>query len=131
MCVRLIPVDDSASWLALESCKTSPKAVIVTGPFIPLVLTAAVIVCAILKTLTPAGKLQFSKSHHTETLTFRDSSSWRLAEKLEWDEYCDDEDWEVEKWEIFTSSGEELEEVKSKRVFGESNGGLMMVEWER
>ena len=92
MCVRLIPVDDSASWLALESCKTSPKAVIVTGPFIPLVLTAAVIVCAILKTLTPAGKLQFSKSHHTETLTFRDSSSWRLAEKLEWDEYCDDED---------------------------------------
>jgi len=43
MWAKLIPVEESASWLALESCKTSPKAVIWIGPLIPLPLTAAVI----------------------------------------------------------------------------------------
>lgn len=73
--MRLIPVAERASWFGPGSCKTSPKAVIVTGPLIPLFLIAAVMNCDTLKTLTPTGRLHFSKSHHTETLTDRDSSS--------------------------------------------------------
>lgn len=73
--MRLIPVAERASWFDLGSCRTSPKAVIVIGPLIPLFLIAAVIDCATLKTLTPTGKLQLRKSHQTETLTDRDSSS--------------------------------------------------------
>lgn len=96
----LIPVDESASWLTLDICTTSPKAVIVTGPLIPLALMAAVIVWATLKTFTPAGTLQFSKSHHTETLTFLDSSSCRLGEVLE----------EVEKWATKILKGDEGED---------------------
>lgn len=75
---------------------------------------AAVIVWATLKAFTPAGKLQFSKSHHTETLTFLDSSSWRLGEVLE----------EVEKWATKILRGdegedEEEEEKRERKDFGE------------
>lgn len=73
--MRLIPVAERASWFDLGSCKTSPKAVIAIGPLIPLFLIAPVMDCATLKTLAPAGKLHFWKSHQTETFTDRDSSS--------------------------------------------------------
>lgn len=58
--------------------------------------------------------MQFSKSHHTETLTFLDSPSWRLGEVLE----------EVEKWATKILRGdegedEEEEEKRERRDFGE------------
>lgn len=47
--------------------------------------------------------LQFSKSHHTETLTFRDSSSGRLKEVDNW-----------EKWRRRARVGKETEEEEEE-----------------
>lgn len=72
MWVKWMPVWESACWLGFESCRTSPKALIRRGPLIPLALTAFVIAGATSRASTPAGTWQFSKSHHTETLTSRE-----------------------------------------------------------
>lgn len=45
------------------------------GPLIPLALTASIIAGQTLAASKPDGMLQFLKSHHAQTLTFRDESS--------------------------------------------------------
>lgn len=114
MWLRMMPVEDKASCLPLESCNMSPKAVISIGPFIPLALIAAAMEWATLKTLIPEGTLQFSKSHHTETFTFRDSSSCRLEN--EWDWYWDWDE-EAEKWDTWRrrQKGREHEDEEDSR----------------
>ena len=108
MWVRLIPVADSASWLDLESCNMSPNDVIWMGPLIPFSLTAAVTLWATLNTFAPAGNEQFSKSHHTETLTSLLSSS-RFKWNDDDDDDDEDEDDEDEEWN-------EFEEVENRAI---------------
>lgn len=74
--MRVIPVEERASWFDRGRLRTSPKAVIVTGPLIPLPLMAEVMDWDSLKALAVAGRLHLSKSHQTATLTERESSSW-------------------------------------------------------
>ena len=74
--MRVIPVEERASWFDLGRLRTSPKAVIVTGPLIPLLLMAEVMDWDSLKALAVAGRVHLSKSHQTATLTERESSSW-------------------------------------------------------
>ncbi|KAK7346569.1 hypothetical protein VNO80_21091 [Phaseolus coccineus] len=50
------------------------------GPLIPFALTASIIADATLEASKPRGTWQFLKSHHAQTLTFRDSSSERAGE---------------------------------------------------
>lgn len=69
-------MEERASWFDLGRSRTSPKAVIVTGPLIPLLLMAEVMDWASLKALAVAGRVHLSKSHQTATLTDRESSSW-------------------------------------------------------
>lgn len=72
----MIPVEERASWFDLGRLRTSPKAVIVTGPLIPLLLMAEVMDWDSLNALAVAGRVHLSKSHQTATLTERESSSW-------------------------------------------------------
>lgn len=90
MWMTWMPEEASASWLGFGSKWGLPKAVMWSGPLIPLALTAFSIAGATFEASTSSGTAQLWKSHHTETLTSREWLGAEVEEdeeeKDEWDD---------------------------------------------